>query len=114
MASPRVNLAGCSLYRTIACAPLLQGMSHEVRAIVHVEMGRCWIHLEQILDCVDHIYIMTTATHPNRQADTAIYIDVVQEFEGAAIHCLAKLDLDRPEVVRILSSQQVPGSVYWP
>ena len=87
--------------RTIACTPLLQGMGNELRAIVHPQMCRCWVELEQILDRVNHLESPATSTYTDRQADAAVFIDHVQEFEHAPIHHLVELEVDRPDVVGV-------------
>jgi hypothetical protein len=63
--------------RTIACAPLLQGVSDEFRAIVHPQMGRCWIQLEELLNRVNHLKSPATSTYTDRQTDAAVFIDHV-------------------------------------
>jgi hypothetical protein len=44
----------------------------------------------------------------NGQADAAVFIQHVQEFECPAIHRLIELEVDRLEVVWIVGSQQIP------
>jgi len=38
-------------------------MRNELRAIVHAQMGRDWIELEQSFDRVDHSHSLTAETH---------------------------------------------------
>jgi hypothetical protein len=68
-------------------------------------MGRRWIELEQVLDRVDHVNSLAPAANPNSQANAAVFIDHVQELEHAAIHRLIKLEVDRPDVVRVFGPQ---------
>ena len=80
-------------------------MGNELRAIVHPQIVRCWIQLEDFLDCVDHVHCRTPATNPNRQVNAAEFIDQVQELERSVIHRLIELELDYPRVVRIFGAQ---------
>lgn len=57
--------------------------------------------------------ITSTALHrlappgdTNGQAEAAVFIENIQEFQSAAIHRLIKLKINRPYMVRVLSSQQ--------
>jgi hypothetical protein len=68
-------------------------------------MGRRWIELEQVLDYVDYVNRPATSTYTDRQADTAVFINHVQELEHAPIHRLIELEIDRPDVVRVFGPQ---------
>jgi len=85
-------------------------MGNELRAIVHPQMGRCWIQLEELLNRVDHVHCRTPTANPNRQADAAEFIDHVQELQRAAIHHLIELEVDRPDVVRVFRAQQLSAA----
>ena len=80
--------------RTTACAPLLQCVGNELRAIVHPQVSRRWIQLEWLLDCVDHINSPTAAANPNGQAGLAEFIHPFQELERVAIHRLIELEVE--------------------
>ena len=64
-------------------------------------MGWRRVKLEQVLNRVDHLNSPAAPINPNSQADTAVFIDHVQELEHAAIHGLIELEVDRPDVVRV-------------
>ncbi len=86
-------------------------MGHELRLIVHPQVYGRWIQLEQLLDRFDHIHSMAATAHPNRHADTAEFIDHVQELMRAAIHRQVELEVDRPPVVWVFGPQELPGSI---
>ena len=60
-------------------------MGNELRAIVHPQMGRRWIQLEEILNRVDHVNSLAPAAYPNSQTDAAVFINHVQELEPAPV-----------------------------
>jgi len=88
-------------------------MGNELRTIVHPQVGWRWIQLEQLLDRVDHINSLASPADTNGQADVAVFIQHVQEFQRPAIHRLIELEVDRPDVVWIVGPQQLPGAVSW-
>ena len=83
-------------------------MGNELRSIVHPQMGGCWILLEKFLNGVDHIDSFGSSADTNSQAHPAVLIHTIQEFQRSAIHRLVELEVNRPHVVRVLSSQQLP------
>lgn len=83
-------------------------MGNDLRATVHAQVSGRWIELEQLLDRVNHINSSASPTYTNCQADAFEFINHVEELEHAAIHCLIELEVDRPDVVRVLGSQQFP------
>ena len=64
-------------------------MGNELRPIVHAQMGRWWIQLEE-------------------------FIDHVQELGGTAVQCLVELGVDRPDVMLIFREQQLPAATSRP
>jgi len=84
--------------------PLLQGVGDEFRAVVHPQMGGRWVDLEQLLDRVDHLRSPAAPTDSNGQAEAAVLVNHVQELKGPPIHGLVELEIDRPDVMGILSS----------
>ena len=62
------------------------------------------VKLEQLFDRVDHLNGPAAPADPNRQCEPAALIDHVEEFEGPPIHGLVELEVDRPDVMWILSS----------
>lgn len=89
-------------------------MGNELRSIVHPQMGGCWILPEKFLNGVDHIDSFASSADTNGQAHAAVFIHDIQELQPSAIHCLVELEVDRPHVVRVLGSQQLPGAVCGP
>jgi hypothetical protein len=83
-------------------------MGNELRSIVHPQMGGCWILPEKYLNGVDHIDSFASSADTNGQAKPAVFIHNIQEFQPSDIHRLVELEVNRPHVVRVLSSQQLP------
>ena len=67
-------------------------------------MSGRWVELEQLLDRVDHLSSPAASTDTNRQREPAGLIDHVEKLEGPPIHRLVELEVDRPDVMGILSS----------
>ena len=67
-------------------------------------MSGRWVELEQLLDRVDHLSSPAAPADSNGQAEAAVLIDYVKELEGPPIHRLVELEVDRPDVMLILSS----------
>ena len=80
-------------------------MDNEPGYIVHPQIGRYWIGIEQILDYVDHIHSLAEATHPNHQTDSAVFIDHVQGLEHAPVYRLIELGVDRQDVLGLFGTQ---------
>ena len=74
-------------------------------------MGGGWMLTEQFLNGSDHIHSPASPADTNGQADTAVFIDNIQEFQSAVIHCLIELKINCPYMMRVLSSQQRSGAV---
>lgn len=89
-------------------------MGNELRAVVHPQMGGGWVLPEEFLNGSNHIHRLAPPADTNSQADAAVFIENVQEFQSAAIHSLIKLKINRPYMVRVLSSQQRSGAVCGP
>ena len=71
-------------------------------------MGWRWIQIEQLLDRVDDVNRLASPADTNGQADAAVFIKHVQEFQRPAIHRLIELEVDSPDVVWIIGPQQLP------
>jgi len=71
-------------------------MSNELRAVVYPQMGGGWILSEEFLNGSNHIHRLTSSADTNRQADVAVLIENIMEFQSAAIHSLIKLKNNRP------------------
>ncbi len=71
-------------------------------------MRRRWVELEQLLDRVDHLSSPTASADPNGQAEPAVFVDHIEELEGSPIHGLIELEVNRPDVMGVLSTQQLP------
>ena len=63
---------------------------------------------EQLLNGCNHIHCLAAPADTNGQASTTEFIDNIEEFQSAAIHRLFELEVDRPHVMRIFGSQQLP------
>jgi hypothetical protein len=59
----------------------------------------------------NHIHRLAPPADTNGQANAAVFIKNIQEFQSAAIHCLIELKFNRPYMVLVLSSQQRSGAV---
>jgi len=59
-------------------------------------MGGSWILPEEFFNGSDHIHRLAPPVDTNGQAQAAILIDYVHEFQSAAIHCLIELQTNRP------------------
>ena len=97
-----VNLVGCR-----PCCddtPLPQGVGDEFRAIAHPQMSGRWVELEQLLDRVNHLSSPAAPADSIGQAEAAVLIDHVEELEGPPIHRLVEMEVDRRDVMWILSS----------
>jgi len=77
-------------------------------------MGGGWILSVELLNGSNHIHRLASSADTNRQADAAVFIENIQEFQPAAIHSLIKLKINRPYMVRVLGPQQRSGAVRWP
>jgi len=86
-------------------------MSNELRAVVHPQMGGGWILPEEFLNGSNHIHRLAPPADTNGQADAALFIKNIQEFQSAAIHGLIELKVNRPHVMRVLGSEQRSGAV---
>jgi hypothetical protein len=88
-------------------------MGNELWTVIHPQMGGGWILPEEFLDGSDHIHRLAPPADTNGQADAAVFIDNIHEFQSAAILCLIELKINRPYMVRVLSSQQRSGAICW-
>ena len=71
-------------------------------------MAGDWDAFEQLLNGSNPIHCFATPADTNGLASTTTFIDIIEEFQPAAIHRLVDLEVDRPYVMRIFGSQQVP------
>jgi hypothetical protein len=71
-------------------------------------MRRRWVELEQLLDRVNRLSSPTVSADPNRQAEPAVLVDHIEEFGRSPIHGLVELEDDRPDVMGVFSTQQLP------
>ena len=86
-------------------------MGNELRAILHSQLGRCWLELEQLPDRVDLLSSFAATANMNSQADSASFNDHVQELEGVTLHCLVELEVDRLYVMLVFRAQQLSASL---
>ena len=63
---------------------------------------------EQLLNGGNHILCLAAPADTNGQASTTEFIDNIEEFQSASIHRLVELEVDRPHVMRIFGSKQLP------
>jgi len=63
---------------------------------------------EQLLNGCNHIHCLAAPADTNGQASTTESIDNIEDFQSAAIHRLFELEVDRPHVMRIFGSKQLP------
>jgi hypothetical protein len=80
-------------------------MGNELGAIVHSQMGGCWILIEKFLNRVDHIDSLASSPNTNSQAHATVFIHNIEYFQSTSIHRLVELEVDRPHVVRVLGSE---------
>jgi len=80
-------------------------MGNELWPIVHPQIGGRWMWLEQLLDRINDIHSLAAPVDTNGQTDAAEFIHNIQEFQPSAIHRLVELEVDRPNVVRVLGSE---------
>jgi hypothetical protein len=111
MDSPRVSWVRCFRLQLHFLCTTPAGMGNEVRAIVHPQMGRWWIHTEQLLDRVNGL---APSSDANVQTVPAVFIRNIQKHQSATIHCLIELEGDGPHVVRVLDPKLPPGAVSGP
>ncbi len=71
-------------------------------------MGGGWMLTEQLLNGGNHILCLAAPADTNGQASTTEFIDNIEEFQSASIHRLVELEVDRPHVMRIFGSKQLP------
>jgi hypothetical protein len=89
-------------------------MGNELRSIVHPETGGCWILLEKFLIGVDDIDTISSTAGTNGQVYSTVLIHNIDEPQFGPIRHLVELEVDCPHIVRVLGSQQPPGTVCWP
>jgi hypothetical protein len=63
---------------------------------------------EKLLNGSHPIHCLAAPADTNGQASTTKFIDPIEEFQSAAIHRLVELQDDRPPVMRIFGSQELP------
>ncbi len=56
---------------------------------------------------------LATSAYTDRLTDEAKFIQHVQELEPPAIHRLIELEVDCPDVVLNVGTQQLPAAVCW-
>jgi len=71
-------------------------------------MSGRWVELEQLLDRVDRHNGSATSTDPNPQAKPAVLVDHIEAFVGSPMHDLVELEVDRPYVMGVFNTQQLP------
>ena len=104
MGFPTVIPVDVGRVATAPLTPFLQGVGDEFRDVVHPQMSERWVELEQLLDRDDHLSCPAAPTDTNRQHEPAGLIDHVEELVGPPIHRQVELEVDRPDVIGILSS----------
>jgi hypothetical protein len=53
-------------------------MGNELGAIVHSQVDRCWMLLEEFLNRVDHIDSLTSSANTNSQAHATVFIHNIE------------------------------------
>ena len=89
-------------------------MGNKLRAIVHAQMGGCWMLLEEFLNGIDYINSFASSADTDGQTKATVFIHNIEELQSASIHRLVELEVDRPHVVVVFGSQKLPGAVRWP
>ena len=65
----------------------------ELRSVIHPQIGALWVDLEQLLDRDDLLCRPTAPADPNRQAEPAVLVDDIEEFESPPIRRLVELEV---------------------
>ena len=71
-------------------------------------MSGWWVELEQLLDRVDQLSGPATSADPNRKDKPAVLVDQIEKLEASPIHGLMELEVDRPDVMGVFGTQQLP------
>src|SRR5918997_6192434 len=94
--------------------PFLDGLGHELGAVVGANVARHAAHDEQVGQDIDHVRGLELASDPDRQA---LVGELVDEVEHAVLPSVMGTVLDKvvgPDVVRVLGPQPEARSVRQP
>ncbi len=75
-------------------------MGDELRPVVAADVRRCQVEAGQRLQHGHHVLGLATPTHSDRQAEAAVLVDHVEEFEPPAIDGGVELEVHGPDLVR--------------
>jgi len=95
-------------------APTPEGMGNELRTVVAADERWRWVEAGEPLQYRHHILGLATPTNPDGQAETAVLIDHVQEFESATVGRGVELEVHGPHLVRMLGVMTPHGAVGGP
>ena len=70
-------------------------------------MGQCLLELEQLPDRVELLSSFAAPANLNSEADSAAFIDHVQELEGVTLHCLVEIEVSRLHVMWVFIALQL-------
>jgi hypothetical protein len=84
-------------------APALEGVGNELGAVIAADERRRRVDAGELLQHRHHILGLAAPAHPDRQAETAVLVDHIQELESAAISGGVELEIHGPHLVGMLS-----------
>jgi hypothetical protein len=99
--------------RTAALAPAPQGMGNELGAVIAADECRCWVEAGELLQHRHHVFGFAASSDADRQAQTAVLIDHVQELQPPTIGGGIELEVHGPDLMRVHGLVTPHGAVGW-
>jgi len=100
---PRRSLFNVGRVGAAFLAPALKGVCNELRPVVAADVSRSRVDAGQRLQHHHYVLALATPTHAGRQAQTAVIIDHVQEFQPPAISDAIELEVHHLHLVGMFS-----------
>jgi hypothetical protein len=86
-------------------------MGNELGAVIAADERRSWVEAGELLQHSHHVLGLADSPHADRQAQTAVLVDHVQEFQPPAIGGGVELEVHRPHLVRVCGLVTPHGAV---
>jgi len=83
--------------------PTLARVSDELGAVVAADVGRCWVEAASRLQHGHHVLGLATPPHSDRHAETAVYVDHIEEPLPPPIGAGVELEVHGPHLLQVPS-----------